>query len=483
MNTDPLLSADPQPGADAAGDPRRVDLGPQARRQLEAPDGPDSPRNGADRTAHADAPSAAREPDVVDEHGRRPKMQDEEKPEGSGNEPADRDGAPPKPSPLAKTWVRVVLVVVIVLALVAGGLWFYRYWTHGRFVESTNDAYLQADDVTVSAKVSGTVEEVYVDDNQQVHVGDPLVRIDSATPRARVDQAVAQAAQGRASVAQYESQIAEQEAAIAQSVAAVQGAEAQRRYSQGEVDRYEPLARSGSETVEKLAQMVYNRDQALATLRQNQAQSLQARRRITTLRAQIGAAQAQVAQAEAQALQAQIDVGSSLIRASIDGRVGDRQVRVGMQAQIGTRMMTIVPVQSLYLVANFKETQIGLMRVGQPATVKVDALGGMALEGTVESFSPATGAAFALIPANNATGNFTKIVQRVPVRIRIEASEVARKVLVPGLSVDVDVDTVGNKDFIDERKRDAREAAGQRRQDAAQSVDRDRSAPASGAGR
>jgi membrane fusion protein (multidrug efflux system) len=132
-----------------------------------------------------------------------------------------------------------------------------------------------------------------------------------------------------------------------------------------------------------------------------------------------------------------------LVRASIDGNVGDKTVRVGQFVQPGTAMMTVVPVQNIYLVANFKETQRSRMRAGQPATIKVDALGGKPLRGVVESFSPGTGAQFALFPPNNATGNFTKVVQRIPTRIRIDAGPEARKVLAPGLSATVSVDTYG----------------------------------------
>ncbi len=168
---------------------------------------------------------------------------------------------------------------------------------------------------------------------------------------------------------------------------------------------------------------------------------LAARRQIDTLRAQIGVAKAQIEQAAAQVRQAHTDVEGSVVRASIAGRIGDRSVRPGQYVQPGTRMMTVVPVQAIYLTANFKETQIGRMRPGQPVEIKVDALGSRKLNGVVDSFSPGTGAQFALIPPSNATGNFTKIVQRVPVRIRVIAPAGAGAVLLPGLSVEASVDT------------------------------------------
>lgn len=159
--------------------------------------------------------------------------------------------------------------------------------------------------------------------------------------------------------------------------------------------------------------------------------------------AQIEQAKAQLAVAQASARQAQFDIHDTVIRSASAGRVGDRAVRVGQYVQPGSRLLTLVPVQDLYLEANFKETQIGMMRPGQPARILVDTLGGTELHGTVQSLSPGTGAQFALLPPQNATGNFTKIVQRVPVRIRVEAGKEARSVLVPGLSVTVHVDTRG----------------------------------------
>ena len=157
--------------------------------------------------------------------------------------------------------------------------------------------------------------------------------------------------------------------------------------------------------------------------------------------AQVAQTQAQLKSAEAALRQSHLDVDDTIVRAGLDGRVGDSTVRVGQFAQPGTRLMTIVPIQAIYLVANFKETQIGRMRAGQPVTLHVDALPDLVVHGTVESFSPGTGAQFALLPSENATGNFTKIVQRVPVRIRVEADARLRERLLPGLSVTTEVDT------------------------------------------
>jgi membrane fusion protein (multidrug efflux system) len=335
------------------------------------------------------------------------------------------------------------LVVVAAGLLVLAAIWFIHYWTRGRFVESTNDAYVQADQVTVATRVSGFVDQVLVQDNQSVQAGQPLVRVDDRDPRAKMEQALAQVDQGRASVVQAQAQIRQQEAQIAQSEAHLSGAKTKAKFAERQAARYAPLAASGAETAEKYDQMRQNGDEADVTIAEDRAAVLAAKRQIDTLKAQILTANAQIEQAQAQVRQAKVDLDATLVRASIDGRVGDKTVRVGQYVQPGTAMMTVVPVQNLYLVANFKETQRGRMRAGQPATIKVDALGGKALHGVVESFSPGTGAQFALFPPNNATGNFTKVVQRIPTRIRIDASPQARKVLAPGLSATVSVDTYG----------------------------------------
>ncbi|MDR3506632.1 MAG: HlyD family secretion protein [Caulobacteraceae bacterium] len=356
--------------------------------------------------------------------------------------PQDDDGAAAQGlSPAESRRVKTGLAIVVIAAVVGLGGLGVHWWTVGRFVQSTNDAFLQADQVAVAPKVAGYVEQVLVADNQEVAAGQPLVRIDVRDPQARLDQAKAQVDQGLAGIAQAQAQIHQQEASIAQAQAQLKGARASAAFAAQEVDRYGPLAQSGAETKEHLDQLRQNRDQANAQAAADEAQVAAAQRQIETLKAQIQLAQAQTEQARAAQRQAGNSVEDAVVRASIAGRIGDRTVRPGQYVQPGLRMMSVVPVQAIYLVANFKETQIGRMRPGQPVEIKVDALGGEPLKGVIDSFSPGTGAQFALIPANNATGNFTKIVQRVPVRIRVDAPARVRPVLLPGLSVDVKVDT------------------------------------------
>jgi membrane fusion protein, multidrug efflux system len=328
----------------------------------------------------------------------------------------------------------IVVAIAAVLALV-------YWWFVGRFIQSTDDAYLQADSVTVAPKVSGYVTDVYVGDNVSVKPGDPLVRLDSRQYQAALDQARATIDARKADILRAQAGIPQQRAAIEQAKAQQQVAAVNSRHTQDEVHRYEPLAATGAESGDQLSVLTNNRDQARATLTADAAALDQAQARMADLNAQLMQAQAQLEVAQASARQAQLDMQDTLIRSSLAGRIGDRTVRVGQYAQPGTRMMTVVPVQSIYLTANFKETQVGRMRAGQHARLHVDALEDGDLNGVVDSFAPGTGSQFALLPPENATGNFTKIVQRVPVRIRIDTDAQTRKLLVPGLSVTVEVDT------------------------------------------
>jgi membrane fusion protein, multidrug efflux system len=346
-----------------------------------------------------------------------------------------------EPAAKAGSRRRVLLLSIGAVAAIAAVIYGVRWWTVGRFIESTDDAYLQADSVTIAPKVSGYVSEVYVTDNQAVTVGQPLVRLDRRQYQAILEQANATIAARKADIERGAAELLQQQANIAQARAQLQGARSGETHAIEEVKRYEPLVATGAETNEKLADLVNARNQAAATVAADIAAVQAAERQPATTQAQIEQARAQLQASEASFRQAQLDTQDTVISSTLAGRVGDRSVRVGQYAQPGTRLMTIVPVQDVYLVANFKETQIGLMRAGQPATIHVDALSGTDLHGTVVSFSPGTGSQFALLPPQNATGNFTKIVQRVPVRIHIDAGQETRAVLVPGLSVTVRVDT------------------------------------------
>ena len=378
--------------------------------------------------------------------------------ENGADTPADESQKRKGLSPRAKLILLVILAVVVVSVFV----WFVHYKTRGQYLAETNDAYIRADAVTVSPKISGYVEQVFVADNQDVKAGQPLVKIDPRDYRAQTAQYQAQIDVAEANADNVRAGIREQEAAIVQARAQLASSQSDAAFAASQVARYAPLAASGAETQEKLTTLRNQATQAAKTAAANAAAVAEAERRIGSLQAQVRQAQAQGEAARAQLAAADVNLGSTIVRASVDGRVGDKSVRVGQFVTQGTRMMSVVPLSAIYITANYKETQVGLMRPGQPASIEVDALPGVALRGHVESVSPGTGAQFSLLPPQNATGNFTKIVQRVPVRIAIDAGPEARKVLVPGLSVDVTVDTISAKGDVDRMKdqEDARRRQG-----------------------
>lgn len=356
---------------------------------------------------------------------------------GEEKEPRDRRG------------LKLAVIAGAVIVAILSAIWFYNYWTVGRFLESTDDAYVQADAVIVSPKVGGYVEEVYVIDNQAVKAGDPLFRIDARDYNSQVAQAQAQIDVAHAGAQSLRAQIAEQQAAVAGARARVAAARSDLDLARTVEARYKALSETGAESRETYGDKRRQLDNAVAALALRQSELLSAQRRVATLQAQIGEAGARAEGALAQRAAASVDLGSTVVRASIDGRVGNKTVQLGQLVQPGTRAMSIVPVDKLYIRANFKETQVGLMRVGQPVTLEVDALEGVELHGRIESFSPGTGAQFSLLPPENATGNFTKIVQRIPVRISVDAAPETRALLVPGMSVAVSVDTRSAKGSIE----------------------------------
>ena len=382
--------------------------------------------------------------------------------EGSLSSTSQETDADQRVPPLRRPGVRRSLLIAALILIVILMILFIRYETHGKYIESTNDAYVRADAVTISPKVSGYVEQVFVSDNQDVKAGAPLVRIDPRDYRAQLLQSRAQVGVAAAASENARAMIHEQEGAVDQAAAQLAAAESDAQFAAAEVTRYTPLAASGAETREKLASLRNQAMQAEKNAAAQRAALLVAERRVASLRAQERQAAAQREAAQAQLTAASINLGSTIVQSSVDGRIGDKSVRVGQYVQSGTRLMSVVPLAQIYITANFKETQIGRMRPGQPARIHVDALDGIELRGHVQSVSPGTGAEFSLLPPQNATGNFTKIVQRVPVRIALDAGPEARKVLLPGLSVTVNVDTISAKGAESriEKQEEARQEAG-----------------------
>ena len=348
-----------------------------------------------------------------------------------------------------RAWLKPALLTLAIGGLIYGGWWYLDYRSNGQYLQSTNDAYVKADGVAVSSKLAGYVQSVKVADNSCVTAGALLVEVDPTDFQARIDQANAQIEVARASKVATLANVGEAEAAVQQAQSSVVAAQRDVAFFNGEIARYRPLVATGAEPKMALDQLITNRDKAVADVSAKQAQVVAAQRRIVTIRSQGGQAAAQIDLAQQQRRTASNDLNATRLIAPAAGCVGSSTVRVGQFVQPGQRLMTIVPVGDIYVEANFKETQIGLMRRGQPVKVSVDALPDVEFHGTVDSITPGTGANFSLIPPQNATGNFTKIVQRVPVRIRIKAGPESRKVLVPGLSLEVEVDTRSAKGVMD----------------------------------
>jgi len=340
-------------------------------------------------------------------------------------------------------WRKRLLTLLAVFVLAAGG-GYGTYWgLVGRHYETTNDAYLGADSVTIAPKVAGYVAELKVQDNQRVHQGDVLARIDPRDYQTALDGAKADLESAQATAANIDAQIEEQQSTIAQAQAAVDADQASVTFSEQEFKRYGDLARTGVGTAQRQQQSEADLAQRRAALDRDRAGLSAARAHTDVLKTQRRQADATIAAKTAALAQARMNLDQTTITAPVDGVVGDRTVRQGQRVQPGTRLMSVVPTDKVYLVANFKETQTGRMAPGQKVAVDIDSYPGQTIVGTIDSLAPGTGAQFALLPPENATGNFTKIVQRVPVKIVLDPGNPLAARLRPGLSVTATVDTRG----------------------------------------
>jgi membrane fusion protein (multidrug efflux system) len=338
---------------------------------------------------------------------------------------------------------RLVLCLLLLALIAGGGSYGYHWWTVLRFFESTDDAYTQADGVGVASRVSGYVAEVLVGDNQIVAAGQKLARIDARDYQAALDQAEADILSADADQRSAESQIAVQQAAVTQAEADIVSADAALTFARADYTRYTDLAHTGNGTVQRAQQAEQDIRQREAAVAHARAVLASATAEIDVLAAQKARAAASRAHAMAAAQQARLNLSYTVITAPVAGAVGDRQLRLGQYVAPGTRILDVVPTgRDIYVVANFKETQLREMWRGESADVTLDMLPGLTLHGHIDSLAPGSGAQFALLPPENATGNFTKIVQRVPVKIVLDVTDpVLLTQLRPGLSVIARVDT------------------------------------------
>ena len=336
---------------------------------------------------------------------------------------------------------RAALAGVALAALIGGAVVGVHWWNVGRFIVSTDDAYVGGNVTAIAPKVSGYIAAIAVRDNQAVKAGQLLIQLDDRDYRAALAKAQAAVAGAQAAIAHLAAQRALQQAVIAEAEAGVQNADAAIRRTQEDQVRYRSLAASAAGSVQA-------EQRADADYRQAVAQGLRARAVVRAAELEIGVLDAERAQAEADLAgavaardTATLNLGYTQIRAPIDGVIGNRSAELGAYATPGAQLLSLVPAHGLWVDANFKESQLAGLRPGMPATIDADVAPGRALHGHVASLAPASGAVFSVLPPENATGNFTKIVQRVPVRIILDGSAAQLGLLRPGLSVTADVDT------------------------------------------
>ncbi len=333
---------------------------------------------------------------------------------------------------------------VLIAALLAGATFAaeygYHYWMVGRFIESTDDAYVKADYTTIAPKVSGYIKDVLVNDNDTVKAGQVVARIDDRDYQAALDQAKADLKAAEATIANIDAQLALQQSVIEQAKATIVASQASLKFAEADNDRFQNLIQSGASTTQRAQQSTSARDQAAAQVQRDQAALVAEQKRVGVLQSQHEQATAQRDRSAAAARQAALNVSYTQIVAAVDGTVGARSIRVGQFVTSGTQLMAVVPLHAVYVVANFKETQLTNVRPGQPVEIKVDSFPDAAIKGHVDSVSPASGLEFSLLPPDNATGNFTKIVQRIPVKIVID-DQALSGLLRSGMSVEPEIDT------------------------------------------
>ena len=339
------------------------------------------------------------------------------------------------------TAIRIFIVVlaVVLIGVVAAD---WNLWVGSAILQTTDDAYLQADLTPLAAKSPGYVRSVPVQDFQKVKAGDLLVEIVDDDYRAQLDQTQANVETAESAIENIEQQKVVQQALVQQAEATIEATQADlTRYHLEAVRQQKLLATRYAGTEQLVEQAVDNEKHTEATLTLNRAQLAQQRQQLNVLDIQEKQAKAALKAQQAARDLAKIALGYTRITAPVDGMVSDRQVRPGQYVSVGTQVISLVPLPNVWVVANYKETQMTRIRLGQPARVTVDAFPGVVLRGHVDSWSPASGAQFSLLPPDNATGNFTKVVQRIPVKIELDRDRSLGDLLRPGMSVIATIDT------------------------------------------
>ncbi len=334
---------------------------------------------------------------------------------------------------------RRLTVFFVTLALIA--LAFLPHWYFiGRLVETTDNAYVQGEITRMASQLGARVEEVLVRDNQHVEKGQLLVRLEAADFQLAVDRAKAALATREAELAQARSKLVQQTSLIAASAADVNASQATLGRAPIDLGRAQALRKPGYVSEERVTTLTADTHVARSQLAKARADLEAQRVQRDTLGAEVQRLQAQIASARADLAQAEINLARTEIHAPISGLVGQRSARNGQYVQVGTHLLSLVPDEDIWVQANFKETQVGRMRPGQTARLTFDAFPDPPIEGRVESLFAASGAQFSLLPPDNATGNFTKVVQRIPVKIAFAADNPLQGRIRPGMSVEAEVE-------------------------------------------
>lgn len=333
----------------------------------------------------------------------------------------------------------IASVVIAILGVAAAIYWF----SYGQYFQSTDNAYLHGNITTISPKVSGYIVKSYVKDNEHVKAGQLLAKIDDKDYVASLNKAKANLAETRSSVNNLIAEKHLQDSKIKQAESQIHSAQAQYNLATQEVRRVRSLISRKYASQNELDSDISQEKVTLAAVNEATASYRAEIDELAVLDSQISQAEATVLEAQAEVTQAQLNLNDTQVYAPVAGIVGNRSLQVGMLVQAGTPLLSLVPTNNIWLVANFKETQLDHMHAGQSVKVVLDAYPDQPLQGVVHSFAPGTGSEFALLPADNATGNFTKIVQRVPVKITIPNPGTLKGHLIPGLSVVATVNTRG----------------------------------------
>jgi membrane fusion protein, multidrug efflux system len=363
-------------------------------------------------------------------------------PASAANAPTVAPAGESTPAVAPKSRLRPILLTGAALAILAAGAYYgWDYWTVGRFNVSTDDAYVQADNVTIAPKISGYLGAVLVGDNEVVKAGQVLAQIDDRDYQVALDQAKADVAAAHAAVASKLAAIDAQQSAIESAKATIQVDQASTTFAEQENKRYADLAATGYGSLQNAQQATSRIAASRASILRDNAALSSATKQVALQQAELAQAQAVLARDEALRHQAELNVSYATIVAPADGVVGNRTLRVGQYVQAGTQLMSVVPKAEAYVVANFKETQLTNVRKGQSVSIAVDMFPDRVYHGHVDSLAPASGQTFALLPPDNATGNFTKVVQRIPVKVVLDHDSAEATDLRPGMSVSPTIDT------------------------------------------